>query len=184
MNSLGLVRAWWRMRSRWQQIVICSVGIVFLLLGFAVWQYHQPRYISEQQVWRMVRKEATRADLDPAFVYAIVHAESSRNAHARTHVARGIMQLTRPAWKTVSDLPYVWAWDWRHNITMGVQYLTWCRVQLEREGRFSYPLLAASYRYGFNHVREQGYDIGRVRAPDNPIYEALFAGERSPVPLP
>jgi len=94
------------------------------------------------------------------------------------------MQLTRPAWETASPLPYAWAWDWRHNVHAGVRYLAACRRRLEAEGRVSYPLIAACYRYGFGHVRANDFDLGKIRTPGNNVYRKLFAGERSPIPPP
>jgi soluble lytic murein transglycosylase-like protein len=163
-------------------LILASV----LLLGGSIWyalsdkvQPAQP--VPSWRVWREVQAQSRAAALDPGFVYAIIWAESSLRPDAESQVARGMMQLTEAAWSTVSSRPYWQAWDWRVNIGVGIDYLAYCRDRLESTGNFSYPLLAASYRYGPNHVRTNGYDLNRIRRPDNPIYVALFAGEMRPV---
>lgn len=86
--------------------------------------------------------------------------------------------------KEVSDLSYRRAWDWRTNIKVGAAYLGHCRELLEEKDRFSYPLLAASYRYGFYHVKNRRFDMQRLKRPRNRTYQQLFDGNLNPVPLP
>ena len=144
----------------------------------------RPRYIPAREVFAAVRREAEEAGLPAEFVFAIVVAESSLNAHADSGAARGIMQLRPRAWADVSDGPYSEAWNWRTNIAAGVRYLVVCRRRLESEGHFSYPLLAASYRYGFAQVKDNQYDFHRIRRPGNQIYRKLFDGDPEPVAIP
>jgi len=49
---------------------------------------------------------------------------------------------------------------------------------------FSYPLLAASYRYGPSYVRQRGFDLSQLRKPKNKIYQRIFAGMIRPVSPP
>jgi soluble lytic murein transglycosylase-like protein len=170
-------------RSRLISALICAA---VLLLAGSIWYALSDNSATAQavpawRVWREVQTQARAAAIDPGFVYAIIWAESSLRPGAESSVARGMMQLTEAAWTTVSNRPYWQAWDWRVNVSVGIDYLAYCRSQLESAGQFSYPLLAASYRYGPNHVRQNGYDLNRIRQPDNPIYAALFAGEMHPV---
>jgi soluble lytic murein transglycosylase-like protein len=161
------------------------VAAVLLIIG-SIWYLvsdfaDQTQPVPPWRVWREVQGQARAAAIDPGFVYAIIWAESSLRPDAQSNVARGLMQLTEEAWSMVNSRPYWQAWDWRINISVGIDYLKYCRERLESANQFSYPLLAASYRYGPNHVKEMGYDLNRIKKPDNPIYTALFAGEMRPV---
>ena len=78
--------------------------------------------------------------------------------------------------------PYGEAFNWRANIAAGTAYLAHLRDMLEKKGRFSYPALAACYRYGFNEVASHNFDISQLPPPKNKIYQQLFSGIRSPVP--
>jgi len=55
---------------------------------------------------------------------------------------------------------------------------------LESVNLFSYPRLAASYRYGYGALRKEKFMVSRMKTPVNRIYRKLFAGELSPVGLP
>ncbi|SVB65733.1 uncharacterized protein METZ01_LOCUS218587, partial [marine metagenome] len=79
-------------------------------------------FIPAKKVWPKVKKEAGKHGLDPAFVYAVCHAESSLDANAETSVARGMMQLTEGAWKDVTDKNYRLAFNWETNVEVGVGY--------------------------------------------------------------
>lgn len=144
----------------------------------------KPNYVPREHVWRHVQREAAKHDLDPRFVYAIIAAESSFNARASNQRARGLMQMTPPAWEDVSDLPFRRAWDWRTNVEVGTAYLGHLKKRLEADGRFSYPLLAASYRYGHGAVRQAGYDMRRLPETRNRIYQEFNRGNIAPVPPP
>ncbi len=140
--------------------------------------------IPERDVWSRVRKEASEHGLDPGFVYAVAFAESSFNAYADSGRARGIAQMSADAWKTVTDISYERAWNWRTNLSMAIRYLAHCRESLVAAGRFNYPLLAACYRYGPGAVKRAGYRIDRLPPPKNRIYQALFSGHLHPLPPP
>lgn len=136
------------------------------------------------EVWGFIQTQAVKQDLEPEFIYALAWAESSLDAHARSSVARGILQLTRPAWQEVTDASYRQAWNWQTNICIGIEYMAFCRDYLKRHNSFSYPLLAASYRYGPYYVKARGFDLARIKQPKNEIYRRIFAGNIRPVEPP
>lgn len=140
--------------------------------------------VSPMEVWLFVQEQAPQKNLDPGFVYALAWAESSLDARARSSVARGIMQLTKPAWSQVSDESYRHAWDWHTNIRVAIDYLAYCRDYLKQHDSFNYPLLAASYRYGPFYVKGKDFNIDQVKAPKNEIYQRIFGGNIRPVAPP
>lgn len=162
------------------------LGVLAGILAFTITQTMRDRSekVSPELVWAYVQEIAPQSDLDPGFVYAIAWAESSLNARARSSVARGMMQLTKPAWRQVSDESYSQAWDWRTNIRVGIDYLVYCRDYLQRHDSFSYPLLAASYRYGPYHVKKKNFKIEKLKKPKNEIYRRIFQGNIRPVTPP
>jgi soluble lytic murein transglycosylase-like protein len=140
--------------------------------------------VSPIEVWDYIAEVAPQRGLDPEFVYALAWAESSLDAKARSSVARGIMQLTKPAWREVSDESYRYAWDWKSNIRVAVDYLAFCRDFLKQHNSFNYPLLAASYRYGPYYVRDKNFNIRQIQTPKNKIYRRIFEGNIRPVAPP
>jgi soluble lytic murein transglycosylase-like protein len=166
--------------------------ILFLsfLLGifglFSGCKYFDPdaNFIDEKKVWEKVNREAPELGLDPRFVYAICHAESSLNANAESSIAKGMMQLTEAAWSDVTKLHYRTAFQWETNVEVGMLYLKRLKGMLESVDMFNYPRLAASYRYGYNALRKEQYMVSRMKTPINRIYRKLFAGQLSPVEPP
>ncbi len=154
------------------------VLVLLLFGGLFLWQCGvRPRQlIPRAEVQSLVEIEARRMGLEPRFVLAIIEAESGFNAHATSRNARGMMQLTRPAWRSITTLPYDHAWDWRVNVCVGIAYLAYCRDLLLREGRCTYPHLAACYHYGFGTLRNVGFDLSRLPAPGNSVYRQLWQG--------
>lgn len=140
--------------------------------------------ISPQAVWDYIHEVAPQQGIDPEFVYALAWAESSLDARARSSDARGMMQLTRPAWREVSDSSYRFAWDWKTNIRVAVDYLAFCKEFLQQHDSFSYPLLGASYRYGLYYVKKNNFDLGQLKQPENEIYKRIFRGVIRPVEGP
>lgn len=136
--------------------------------------------IPPEKVWSYVQRHAPDHRLDPGFVYALAFAESSFNAYAETGVARGIAQISKGAWETVTDISYDRAWNWRTNLSVAMAYLAYCRGKLVAAKRFNYPLLAASYRYGPGAVLRSGYRLDRLPPPKNKIYREIFAGHIHP----
>lgn len=54
---------------------------------------------------------------------------------------------------------------------MGIDYLALCRDFLKKHDSFTYPLLAASYRYGPYHVKNKHFNIRQVKQPKSEIYK-------------
>ncbi len=136
-------------------------------------------------VWAAIQPLAERYRMDPAFIYALVAAESNFDPAARNGEARGLMQIKPGAWRTVSREPYEpTVWAWRQNLAVGVDYLAWCRSDLHRRQRFSYPLLLASFHYGIDYVVGRDFDLRRLDPPDSAIYRELWQGNLTPVPPP
>ena len=158
----------------------------FLLSLFWGCKYFESgsNFIDEKKVWSKIKKEAPELGLEPGFVYAICHAESSLNANAETSIAKGMMQLTEAAWSDVTNLHYRTAFQWETNIEVGMLYLKRLKSMLESVDRFNYPRLAASYRYGYSALRQEQYMVSRMKTPINRIYRKLFAGQLAPVDLP
>tara|TARA_B110000093_G_scaffold134731_1_gene144244 strand:+ start:783 stop:1352 length:570 start_codon:yes stop_codon:yes gene_type:complete len=164
--------------------VVLGVAMGVLAI-FLTQKYRSPReQVSPEAVWPVVYELSTQAGLDPEFVYALAWAESGLNAKARSSVARGMMQISRPAWNEVTDEPYRLAWQWQTSIRVAIGYLVFCRDYLKSSDSFSYPLLAASYRYGPYHVKNRNFDIKQIKPPKNEIYQRIFAGNMRPVPPP
>ena len=140
---------------------------------------------SPGDIWQAIQPLASRYRMEPAFIYALVAAESNFNPSARNEDARGLMQLKAVAWRTVSTERYEpTVWDWKRNLTAGVDYLAWCRSYLHEKGKFSYPLLLASFHYGIDYVQDRDFDLRRLGPPDNAIYRELWRGNLSPVSPP
>jgi hypothetical protein len=95
-----------------------------------------------------------------------------------------MMQLTEAAWSDVTNLHYRTAFQWETNIEVGMLYLERLKGMLESVDMFNYPRLAASYRYGYNALRQEQYMVSRMKTPINRIYRKLFAGQLSPVEPP
>lgn len=140
---------------------------------------------TREKIWAALQPPAARYRIEPAFIFALVAAESNFNPRARNGDARGLLQLKPAAWRAVSREPYEPAvWDWRKNLTAGVDYLAWCRSYLHRKQKFSEPLLLAAFHYGIEYVEQRDFDAGRIEAPAGPIYRELWRGNHSPVPSP
>jgi len=123
--------------------------------------------------------------MDPAFIYALVAAESNFKPGGPERRGRGLMQIKPGAWRTVSREPYEpTVWAWRQNLAAGVDYLAWCRSDLHRRQKFSYPLLLAAFHYGIDYVEARDFDLRRLDPPDNAIYRELWRGNLTPVPPP
>ena len=161
------------------------IPLVFLLF-YTSCKYldRNANFIPEEKVWVKINELGPVHRLNPAFIYAICHAESSLNANAKSSVARGMMQLTEAAWQDVTQLHYRQAFEWETNVEVGILYLSRLKGMLESVNLFSYPRLAASYRYGYGALRKEKFMVSRMKTPVNRIYRKLFAGELSPVNPP
>ena len=140
---------------------------------------------TRESIWAAIQPQAARYRIEPAFIYALVAAESNFDTRARRGEARGLMQLTPGAWRTVSTEAYDAAvWDWPRNLETGIEYLAWCRHTLHARQHFSYPMLLASFHYGLDRVAAANFDLRDFPVPDNPIYRELWRGNLAPVPPP
>lgn len=140
---------------------------------------------TREAVWAAIQPQAARYRIDPAFIYALVAAESNFDAQARNGEARGLMQIKPAAWRTVTKKRYEpFVWDWRTNLETGIDYLAYSRSYLHRKTSFSYPKLLAAFHYGLDYVEERKFDVGRVPIPDNDIYRQLWRGNLAPVEPP
>ncbi len=140
---------------------------------------------TRSEVWVAIQPLAARYRLEPAFIYALVAAESNFDPAARNGDARGLLQLKPGAWRAVSAQPYEPAvWNWRSNLEAGVDYLAYSRAYLHKKTEFSYPLLLAAFHYGLEYVAERKFNAEGIPIPDSPIYRQLWAGNLSPVPPP
>ena len=140
---------------------------------------------TRSEIWAAIQPLAQRYRLEPAFIYALVAAESNFDPQARNGDARGLLQLKPVAWRAVATEPYEPAvWHWRDNLQAGVDYLAYSRAYLHRKTTFSYPLLLASFHYGLEYVEERDFRVDRIPIPDNRIYRELWSGNLAPVPPP
>ncbi len=160
--------------------VAIGLGVLFSVLIFGVFDVlrWKPRPVAAERVWEYVVAVTRDRSIDPMLVYHICWAESSLDAHARSTVARGIMQLTREAWTEGGVGAYRRAFNWRRNIDTGVNYLELCRNVLPPEHRDDRRFLAAAYRFGPYSVRAGPSGPAGFPAVKNEIYRGLiYAGE-------
>ena len=74
-----------------------------------------------------------------------------------------MMQLTEAAWQDVTQLHYRQAFEWETNVEVGILYLARLKGMLESVDLFSYPRLAASYRYGYGALRKEKFMVSRMK---------------------
>lgn len=171
-------------RLQWGAGLAVTLAGLFFYLNWVPAKWKELRRPGQEQIWRYVERESARHGLNPDFVYAIIFAESSFNPDADSGYARGLMQMSEGAWQTVERSSWDDAYDWKRNIRAGTAYLAWIKGELEKDGHFSYPVLAASYRFGLNKVKAAYYNTARLPSTRNLTYQQLFAGKLNPVPRP
>ena len=171
------------MRFPWLPVVAVLVALILIVGVFDVFHL-RPKPVAPKNVWEQARNLEAGSGIDARFLYALCWAESSFDAHARSSVARGIMQMTRPAWKEVRAGSYGDAFSWKENMQAGVQYLLFCQEVLDSSYGQSYPHPAAAYRYGPYKVKAAGYDLNQLPTPKNLVYRALLQGDLSPDSVP
>lgn len=171
-----------RMIIRLAVILGVVVGLMSIVLSVRL--QTMQRQLPKETVWQHIETIALRAGLEPEFVYAIAWAESSLNPKARSSVARGMMQITKSAWREVTEESYRHAWDWRTNVRVAVDYMDFCRDFLHQHDAFSYPLLAMAYRYGPYYVKSKEFDLKAIERPKNKIYQMILDGNIRPVVPP
>ncbi|MBN2069204.1 MAG: lytic transglycosylase domain-containing protein [Opitutales bacterium] len=180
-----------RLICRWVSLHLKLLIFVLygLLLALAYFLEDNPwgKYrVEASVVWDYAQVKAEETGLDPLLIYSIVWAESSLNAHARTSVARGIMQMTEPAWKRVSKEPWRQAYDWRLNMDAGSAYLALLKKEIKGalEKEPSNAQIAGAYRYGFTRLKGCQFDPLKLPKTNNKIYKKLFAGELPEISIP
>ena len=140
---------------------------------------------ARRMVWEAVQPMAAMRGIDPLFAYALVGAESGFEPRARRGEARGLLQVKPRAWAAVSALPYETnVWDWRTNLSVGLEGLAATKRALVAKGVFSYPLLWAAHHYGLDYVAARGFDMSRVARPQGAVALRLWAGEVHPLKPP
>ena len=165
--------------------LVLFAGALLSAAGCARKEAPAPDPATHESVWAAIQPLAQRYRLDPAFIYALVAAESNFNPNARNGEARGLLQIKPAAWRTVNRAPYEpGVWVWRENLATGVDYLAWCRSYLHQKEKFSEPLLLASFHYGLDYVEARDFDLSRLDPPESPIYRELWRGKLSPVSPP
>lgn len=167
-----------------------SSWLVWLALGVLLAACSRPVVDApptKDEIWAAIQPQAARYRIDPAFIYALVAAESGFDPRARNGEARGLLQLKPAAWARVSTAPYEpTVWAWRANLEAGIDYLAYTRNALQQRSgvQFSDALLLAAFHYGFEYVEARRFEVGRLECPDHPIYRELWAGRLAPVPPP
>ncbi len=167
------------------RLLLALTLAVLLVSGCSRKETIAPDPATRESVWAAIQPHAERYRMDPAFIYALVAAESNFDPQARNGEARGLLQIKPVAWRTVSREPYEpGVWNWRQNLAAGVDYLAWCRSYLHRKQKFSYPVLLASFHHGIDYVETRDFNLRRLDPPDSPIYRELWRGNLAPVPPP
>lgn len=169
------------------ELVLSIFAIVAFALFFWLARTNHQQILGPEgkyQLWLDIEQAANEGGLKPEFVYAICVAESTLNPRADSGYAKGLMQLSQVAWKEVSDRPYSQAYNPKVNVEVGVAYLNHLKEFLEQNDSFSYPKLAASYRYGPYALKGKDFRVSRMKKPHNIIYQQLFTGNESPVTPP
>lgn len=144
----------------------------------------EPKFIEELEVWDFVKAECVEAKLHPGFVYALIYAESSFDAHYQNVKYRGMMGLSKTAWNYSAKRGYHEAYDWKLNVRYGIDYLELLRDKLYEERAFSYSMMAACYYYGFQEMKNADFRITYDDLPENQLYRKLMAGSLQPMPIP
>ncbi len=177
-----------REEQRSELFLSITAAVVFALFYWLAQPGYSYKKIAgpegQYALWLDIKKASENSGLKPEFVYAICVAESTLNPRADSGYARGLMQLSKVAWKEVSNRPYSQAYNPKINVEVGATYLNHLKTFLEEYGKFSYARLAACYRYGPYALKDADWDVNRLADPQNKIYQQLFAGNTAPVEIP
>ena len=137
----------------------------------------------------LVRKNASRFELDPALVYAVIHTESHFNPKARSHIpAYGLMQLVptsggreayRYVYKKDEVLPASYFYVPEQNIELGSGYLAYLRRRMfgkVQEDQKALYCVAAAYNTGAGNVSRALTGATRVQRAI-PVIERTSAAQ-------
>jgi soluble lytic murein transglycosylase-like protein len=168
-----------------------AIGVILIVLALTACRRDRTSTVAASspptraEIWQAIQPLAERYRLSPAFIYALVAAESNFDPQAHNGAARGLLQIKPAAWRAVSVSAYEPAvWNWRTNLEVGVDYLAYSRAYLHRKTTFSYPLLLAAFHYGLDYVEERNFRLEGIPIPDSPVYRELWSGNLAPVPPP
>jgi hypothetical protein len=140
---------------------------------------------AQREVWAALQPLAGRRGLDPLFVYAIVKVESNFDPHAQKGEAKGLMQIKPRTWRAITNLPFeTMVWNWRTNLAVGIEDLASTKRVLTEKGKFSYPMLWASYHYGIDFTAAHAFDMDRVPRPSDAVAYKLCSGDIHPISPP
>src|SRR4051812_29497416 len=115
------------------RLTLLLLGL-FSLVGCGRRESMAPDPATRATVWAAIQPLAARYRIDPAFIFALVAAESNFDPAARNGEARGLLQIKPSAWREVSHDPYEpEVWNWRRNLATGIDYLAWCRSTLHQK---------------------------------------------------
>jgi len=138
---------------------------------FSIIRKYAPKNQSPHVLAEAIVKESRRQAYDPLFVAAVIKAESTFNATARSHKgAQGLMQImpATGAWiASREDLPRGKLTDPGHNLKLGITYLKHLDEQFE--GNKIFTLVA--YNWGPGHVQKA--TGGKKRIPRECLTYAL-----------
>ena len=178
--SMRLLSGTFSRRHKWYIGALLGVLVVYLVFFVPL----PNQLLSPEEVWTVVRRVAVVRGLEPAFVYAIIEAESSLNPDATTSSSRGLMQVSHGVWGLMTKKPFEDAYSWQTNIEIGTRYLDYCKRFLEDHRVFSYPRLAACYHMGPGALQACHWDVRCLPVPENLIYRALYSGNEKAVAVP
>ena len=174
-------KSWKKESLGHSSVKVCAISLA-ASCGFTFLRDAGAAVVSPDAVWAKAEELGRTSDVDPILIYSIACAESSLDDRADSGQARGIMQMSRVAWKEVTPRSYDEAWQWQTNMEVAAKYLHRLRVDLENSGHYSWQILAASYHYGPRRVEAAGYRVWRLPREHNRIYRSLFAGRTPNLP--
>jgi hypothetical protein len=138
---------------------------------FSIIRKYAPKNQSPHVLAEAIVKESRNQAYDPLFVAAVIKAESTFNAAARSHRgAQGLMQImpATGAWiASKEDLPRGKLTDPGHNLKLGITYLKHLDEQFD--GNKIFTLVA--YNWGPGHVQKA--TGGKKRIPRECLSYAL-----------
>ena len=132
-----------------------ALGLVFAGLsgcGRREAVVEQPPPPTKAEIWAAIQPRAVRYRMAPAFIYALVAAESNFDHKAKNGSARGLMQLMPTTARRFNAGD---ALDPRQNILAGSRYLSWLLSYFHQD----LPLALAAYNAGEGAVVNAGYRI-------------------------
>jgi len=164
------------------RVIVLVAAVLSLLILLARPWIAEP--VPPRQAWLKSVELGVQSGIDPLLIFAIACAESSLDGHASNARARGLMQITPTAWESVTKHPFREAWQWQRNMEEAVSYLKQIKEKQQKDGHYSWPSLAAAYRYGPGALQSVGYDLSRLPKSSNIIYMDLIAGKTPKLPSP